>query len=74
MGTKNDPYSITYVDSLAGHFLPERIETRKGHKETLRTGRESTRNRARPSDPELTETVGSYSGSERDELTVNSAI
>jgi hypothetical protein len=56
--SENAPYSITYVDSPAGHFLPERIETRKGHKKTLREQGESTRNRARPSDPELTDAVG----------------
>ena len=27
------PYSITYVNRPAGHFLPGRIETRKGHKD-----------------------------------------
>jgi hypothetical protein len=35
----NEPYSITYVDSPAGHVLPEPIETRKGHKDAPNSAR-----------------------------------
>jgi hypothetical protein len=28
-----DPYSISYVNRPAGHYLPGRIETRKDHKD-----------------------------------------
>ena len=50
-------YSITYVDRPAEHLLPRRIEPRKGIKD-LRTERESIRNRARPSNSELSDAVG----------------
>ncbi len=31
--SQNHPYSITYVERPAEHFLPGRIETRKGYKD-----------------------------------------
>jgi hypothetical protein len=46
-----EPYSITYVDSPAGHFLPELIETRKGHKDAP--------NRARAPEIELVQATQS---------------
>ena len=45
-------YSVTYVDSPAGHYLPERIETRKGHNDAP--------NRARASEIELVQATQSY--------------